>query len=67
MNALKAVIVEEVSMVPPALLGAASFRMCKARQAEHRCNVDLYMARGYMFGKAPIVMFLGDFYISWGR
>eukprot|EP00959_Pyramimonas_sp_CCMP1952_P381291 7989436-Pyramimonas_sp.AAC.1 len=49
-------------MVPPALLGAASFRMCKARKATHNCDVDLYMERGHMFGKAPIVMFLGDFY-----
>ena len=62
MNRLRAVIVEEVSMVPPALLGAASFRMCKARKEAYKCDVDLYMARGHMFGKVPIVMFLGDFY-----
>eukprot|EP00959_Pyramimonas_sp_CCMP1952_P428305 8970984-Pyramimonas_sp.AAC.1 len=49
-------------MVPPALLGAASFRMCKARAAQYDSNVNLYTARGDMFGKAPIVMFLGDFY-----
>ena len=61
-DSIQAVIVEEVSMVPPALLGAASIRMCKARKAEHGCDVDLYMARGQMFGKVPIVMFLGDFY-----
>merc|ERR1712023_628565 len=58
MNDLKAVIVEEVSMVPPQLLGAASFRMCKARKAQYKCDERLYMARGHMFGNAPIVMFL---------
>ena len=62
MDDLQAVIVEEVSMVPPALLGAASIRMCKARKVRHGSDVDLYMTRGQMFGKVPIVMFLGDFY-----
>ena len=62
MNELEAVIVEEVSMVPPKLLGAASLRMCKAREGKHGSHVGLYMERGHMFGKVPIVMFLGDFY-----
>ena len=62
MNQLEAVIVDEVSTVQPALLGAASYRMCKARKAKHGCDVNLYSERGHMFGKVPIVMFLGDFY-----
>eukprot|EP00959_Pyramimonas_sp_CCMP1952_P398752 8355433-Pyramimonas_sp.AAC.1 len=49
-------------MVPPQLLGAASFRMCKARAAQYNCDVNVYVARGHMFGKVPIVMFLGIFY-----
>ena len=62
MNELEAVIVEEVSMVPPELLGAASYRMCKARAARKGSDVNLYSEKGHMFGKVPIVMLLGDFY-----
>eukprot|EP00959_Pyramimonas_sp_CCMP1952_P273523 5717376-Pyramimonas_sp.AAC.1 len=36
--------------------------MCKARKAQYNCDVNLYVARGHMFLKVPIVMFLGDFY-----
>ena len=59
---LEAVIVEEVSMVQPALLGAASYRMCKARASRKKSDPNLYMERGHMFGKVPLVMLLGDFY-----
>ena len=62
MNDLEALIVEEVSMVPSALLGAASYRMCAARAGAKGCQPDLYTERGHMFGGVPIVMFLGDFF-----
>ena len=62
LSALEALIVEEVSMVPSALLGALSLRMCVARQKTKGCDKDLYTERGHMFGGVPIVMFLGDFY-----
>ena len=62
LSALEAVIVEEVSMVPSALLGALSYRLCRARKITKGCDPELYTERGHMFGGVPIVMFLGDFY-----
>ena len=40
LSALEALIVEEVSMVPSALLGALSLRMCVARQKTKGCDKD---------------------------
>ena len=60
LSALEALIVEEVSMVPSALLGALSLRLCVARKKTKGCDPDLYTERGHMFGSVPIVMFLGD-------
>ncbi len=57
-----AVIFEEVSMIESALLGAASYKMCCARRQTHNCDPLLYSEREHMFGAAPIVLFLGDFY-----
>ncbi len=57
-----AVIFEEVSMIEAALLGAASYKMCCARQRSHGCDPFLYSEVGHMFGAAPIILFLGDFY-----
>ena len=54
---VKAALIDEVSMVPPRLLGAASYRMCLGRRGE----AEKYMERGHMFGGVPIVILLGDF------
>ena len=62
LSSVECVIVEEVSMVESALLGAASYRMCAARERKNLCQSSLYMVRGHLFGAAPIVLFLGDFY-----
>ena len=54
---VKAALIDEVSLVPPRLLGAASYRMCLGRRGE----ADKYAERGHMFGGVPIVILLGDF------
>ena len=57
-----ALIFEETSMIPPALLGAASWRICCAREKTFSVDPLLYTERGNMFGGIPIILFLGDFY-----
>ena len=56
-----AVILDEVSMVSPKLLGAASYRMCLARRRSHGADPDLYTESGHRFGKVPLVVLAGDF------
>ena len=58
---VEALIVEEVSLMSPDLLGALSFRTSLARQAKHNCDPNLYQHPEHMFGKIPIVVYLGDF------
>ena len=58
---VQALIIEEVSLTSPRLLGAASYRICAARQNTHGVDPALYSERGMMFGRIPIVILLGDF------
>ena len=58
---VSALIIEEISMVSPRLLGAASYRISEARRASHGVDPLLYCLRGHMFGNIPIVIMLGDF------
>ena len=57
-----ALIFEETSMIQPQLLGAASWRICCAREKTFPVDPLLYTERGHMFGAIPIVLFFGDFY-----
>ena len=58
---VKVVFIEEVSMVLPRLLGAASFRVCMARRETHNCDPSLYAELGHLFGGIPLIILLGDF------
>ena len=45
-----ALILDETSMVSPALLGALSYRACRARERTRGVDPDLYTEPGHMFG-----------------
>ena len=57
----RVLIIEEISLVSPRLLGAASYRICCARRVSHCVDPDLYASVGNMFGRIQIVILLGDF------
>ena len=48
-------------MVPPKLLGALSYRICRARRHSCGASPDLYFVPGYAFGGIPVVILLRDF------
>ena len=56
-----ALIIEELSMVAPKMLGALSFRTCVARRQKCGARPDLYTLPGFAFGGIPLVILLGDF------
>ena len=53
-------ILDEISMVSPRLLGALSYRLCCARRA-HGVDPLLYHERGHIFGGVPLIVMAGDF------
>ena len=59
---VKALFLEEVSMISPTMLAGISYRLCRARQAGRRwLDAKLYEHEEHMFGGIPIVVMLGDF------
>ena len=54
-------ILEEISMVHPQMLGGTSYRLCKLRQNVTGCDPNLYQHPDHMFGRIPLVIMLGDF------
>ena len=59
---VKALFLEEVSMISPAMLACISYRLCRARK-DSRPWLDeaLYECDEHMYGGLPIVVLLGDF------
>ena len=59
---VKALFLEEVSMISPTMLAGISYRLCRAREAGRRwLDSKLYEHEDHMFGGIPIVVMLGDF------
>ena len=59
---VKALFLEEVSMISPCMLAGISYRLCRARQAMRPwLDKRLYEHEDHMFGGIPIVVMLGDF------
>jgi len=56
-----AILLDEVSLVSPRLLGALSYRACLARKRSHGCDPLLYAEKAERFGRVPLVVLAGDF------
>ena len=54
-------VVDEISMVAPRLLGALSYRLCVARASTHGAQKDFFAIPGDVFGRIPLVVLSGDF------
>ena len=54
-------VVDEISMVAPKLLGALSYRLCCARKASTGEDPNFFCEPGSVFGAIPIVVVAGDF------
>ena len=54
-------VVDEISMLSPALFGALSFRVCQARKETWGVSEGLFTEKGSAFGGVPIVILAGDF------
>ena len=57
---VECLVIEEVSLVSPAMFGGISYRVGLARQ-HLGCDPNLYATREHSFGGIPIVIMLGDF------
>ena len=58
---VRALIVEEVSLVSPQMFAGMSYRLCKARRTTAGACPSLYSHPDHMFGRIPLVVMLGDF------
>ena len=59
---MKALFLEEVSLISPCMLAGISYRLCKIRKAMRPWpEPDLCEHEEHMFGGIPIVVMLGDF------
>ena len=53
-------VVDEISLVSPAMLGGLSYRVCCARESRG-ADKDFFATKGEVFGRVPLVVFSGDF------
>ena len=60
-SSVHCLMLEEVSMIHPQMLGGISYRLCKGRQEKFGCDPNLYVDPEHMFGRIPLVIMLGDF------
>ena len=59
---VKALFLEEVSMISPCMLAGISYRLCRARKGLRPwLDETLYEDKEHMFGGIPIIVMLGDF------
>ena len=59
---VKALFLEEVSMISPAMIAGISYRLCRARRPGRPWLDDkLHEREDHMYGGIPIVVLLGDF------
>ena len=64
---VRLLILEEVSLISPQMLGGISYRLCKARRGfydrhgEAALDPEQYTHKMHSFGRIPLVILLGDF------
>ena len=54
-------VIDELSLISPSLLTAASYVMCQARQHTWHVDPGLFAEKGHAFGGIPLVLLTGDF------
>ena len=60
-NPVEVLVTDEISLVPPTLFGAGSYRICLSRRESKGCQPDLYTEAGHAFGSIPLIILAGDF------
>ena len=61
-NAVRVLVIEEVSMMPAAVYNMLDFRVAHGRSATHDVSEMTYSQKDHDFGRVPIVLHVGDFF-----
>ena len=61
LNDVHLLVVDEISMLSPALFTALSYRLCQARKTTWGVDPNLFTEKGSAFGAVPLVILAGDF------